>query len=136
MITIYLSAFALPDQYIPVCGAYGAKEAPGSPNAVYEFYCDHYDRNARLWLAGNDRFDPFYTHVLQRQRGSLRSESHVTFTGKVSRAELYAYYRAADVFVCASEHEGFCITVAEAMAFQLPVLAYAAGAVPEILDGA
>jgi glycosyltransferase involved in cell wall biosynthesis len=35
-----------------------------------------------------------------------------------------------------SEHEGFCIPVLEAMAHRVPVLAFAAAAVPETMDGA
>ena len=35
-----------------------------------------------------------------------------------------------------SEHEGFCVPLVEAMAADVPVLAYAAGAVPETLGGA
>src|ERR1035437_7375417 len=35
-----------------------------------------------------------------------------------------------------SEHEGFCIPLMESMAHNLPILAYAAGAVRETLDGA
>ena len=35
-----------------------------------------------------------------------------------------------------SEHEGFCAPLVEAMATDVPVLAYAAAAVPETLGGA
>jgi glycosyltransferase involved in cell wall biosynthesis len=58
------------------------------------------------------------------------------FTGPVPDAELAAYYRHAAVYVSLSEHEGFCVPLVEAMAADVPVLAYAAGAVPDTLDGA
>ena len=48
----------------------------------------------------------------------------VSVTGSVSAAELEAYYRAADVFVCASDHEGFCVPIVEAMGHGVPVVAY------------
>jgi glycosyltransferase involved in cell wall biosynthesis len=38
--------------------------------------------------------------------------------------------------VTLSEHEGFCVPLVEAMAADVPILAYAAGAVPETLGGA
>jgi glycosyltransferase involved in cell wall biosynthesis len=50
--------------------------------------------------------------------------------------DLAAFYRWADVYVSLSEHEGFCVPLVEAMAADVPVLAYAAGAVPETLGGA
>jgi glycosyltransferase involved in cell wall biosynthesis len=58
------------------------------------------------------------------------------FTGPVPDAELAAYYRHAHAYVSLSEHEGFCVPIVEAMSMDVPVLAYAAGAVPETLDGA
>ncbi len=62
--------------------------------------------------------------------------SHVHFAGHVSDAELVAYYDVADLFLCASEHEGFCVPIVEAFAKEIPVLAYAATAVPATMDGA
>ena len=56
--------------------------------------------------------------------------------GSVAPEELEAYYRAADVFVCASDHEGFCVPIVEAMAHDLPVVAYGAAAVPETVQDA
>ncbi len=58
------------------------------------------------------------------------------FTGPVPDEDLAAYYRWADAYVSLSEHEGFCVPLVEAMATDVPVLAYAAGAVPETLGGA
>ena len=62
--------------------------------------------------------------------------SHVHFTGQVSNEELIAYYELADLFLCASEHEGFCVPLVEAFHKGVPVLAYAATAVPATMDGA
>ncbi len=58
------------------------------------------------------------------------------FTGPVPDRELAAYYRHAHAYVSLSEHEGFCVPLVEAMAMDVPVLAYSAAAVPETLDGA
>lgn len=58
------------------------------------------------------------------------------FTGPVPDADLAAYYRAARVYVSMSEHEGFCVPLVEAMAADLPVLAYSCTAVPDTLGGA
>ena len=58
------------------------------------------------------------------------------FTGPVPDADLAAFYRWADAYVSLSEHEGFCVPLVEAMAMDVPVLAYAAAAVPETLGGA
>lgn len=43
--------------------------------------------------------------------------------------------RLADVYVCLSEHEGFCVPLLEAMSFDVPILAYASTAVPATLGG-
>jgi len=58
------------------------------------------------------------------------------FTGPVPDADLAVYYRRAAAYISLSEHEGFCVPLVEAMATDVPVLAYAAAAVPETLDGA
>ena len=58
------------------------------------------------------------------------------FTGPVPDVELAAYYRNAHAYVSLSEHEGFGVPLIEAMAMDVPVLAYGAAAVPETLGGA
>ena len=55
--------------------------------------------------------------------------------GQVTNEELTALYDVADLFLCASEHEGFCVPLVEAFYKRVPVLAYAATAVPATMDG-
>ncbi len=100
---------------------------------AFEYYYRYINRFACLWLVGNDSGDPSYRSDLEKLRISLSSRDNIHFTGKVSDDDLYAYYRLADAFVSASEHEGFGVPLVEAMAFDVPVIAYAAASIPETL---
>ena len=60
----------------------------------------------------------------------------VLFTGPISSEARDAWYRRADVYLSMSVHEGFCAPLIEALAHGVPVVARAAGAVPETLGGA
>ena len=55
------------------------------------------------------------------------------FTGSVPQDELKAYFSLADLFLCMSEHEGFCVPLLEAMYLDVPILSYASSAIPETL---
>ena len=61
----------------------------------------------------------------------VAADDRVHFLGSVSDDELAIEYRDADVFACASRHEGYCVPIIEALHAGLPVVARAAGAVPE-----
>jgi glycosyltransferase involved in cell wall biosynthesis len=90
--------------------------------------------HSRLLLVGDTRgFERYF----DRLRGLVHElgVQEVVFAGHVDDDELYAYYRLADVFLCLSEHEGFCVPLQEAMHFHLPVIAYDAGAVRDTLHG-
>ena len=100
---------------------------------VFDYYHRHINRHAHLWLVGNENSDPAYRAELERLRGSLASCHRIHFCGKVRDEETYAYYRAADIFVSASEHEGFGMPLVEAMVLDVPVIALAAAAVPETM---
>jgi glycosyltransferase involved in cell wall biosynthesis len=60
----------------------------------------------------------------------------VHFETGLSAAQLWGRYQAADVFLCLSEHEGFCIPLLEAFHFGVPVIARDAGAVGEVVGEA
>lgn len=94
-----------------------------------------FDPEARLHLVGTGLGED-YPRALRRYAERLGVGDAVDIPGLVSAGELAAFYRVADVFVCASEHEGFCVPVVEAMHLGVPVVARAAAAVPETLGGA
>ena len=52
----------------------------------------------------------------------------------VSFEDLISYYKISDVFLCMSEHEGFCVPLVESMFFNIPIIAYNSTAVPYTLD--
>ncbi len=54
----------------------------------------------------------------------------------VSDEDLRAYYRAADLFITCSLHEGFCVPLLESMYFNLPMLARESSAIPYTMRGA
>jgi len=60
----------------------------------------------------------------------------VWMTGTIPDSVLSAYYRGADAFVTATEHEGFCVPLIEAMTCGLPVIARRFAAVPDTLGDA
>ena len=94
-----------------------------------------YDPQARLHLVGGPGSHA-YVNTLERYVAALGLGGAVHLTGSVTQEALLAHYRAADVFVCLSEHEGFCVPIVEAMRLGVPVVAFAAAAVPETVAGA
>ena len=94
------------------------------------FFKQVYDPAARLHLVGTSMGDD-YPRALERFARRIGLGDAVRLTGSVSREALAAYYATSDVFVSASEHEGFCVPIIEAMQFGLPVVAFRAGAVPD-----
>lgn len=89
-----------------------------------------HDPDAELWLVGRDAA-PAYTAAVGDLVAELELGDAVHLVGGVDDDRLAREYAQADVFVCLSDHEGFCIPVLEAMANQLPVVAYASSALPE-----
>jgi len=101
---------------------------------VYKRYVDAY---YRFIFVG--RFDvvPRYYSMIRALMAEYRLlDDRFVFTGPVPDEELAVYYRRAAVYISMSEHEGFCVPLVEAMAADVPVLAYAAAAVPDTLGGA
>src|SRR6185312_12202829 len=89
-----------------------------------------YDPLARLRLVGRPSTDA-YLQALTGFVVELGLGQAVTIDTDTSDPQLAAYYEAADVYLCLSEHEGFNIPVLEAMRHRVPVIAYGSCAVPE-----
>ena len=100
----------------------------------YKRYVDAY---YRFIFVGRYDVVPRYYATVRALMSELRLlNDRFIFTGPVSDEELAVYYQHAAVYISLSEHEGFCVPLVEAMAADLPVLAYAAAAVPDTLGGA
>lgn len=97
--------------------------------AAFAVYRKLADPDAHLTLVGSASA-PRYETALRRMVRDLELDGSVELAAGVPGPELRAYYAAADVFVCQSEHEGFCVPILEAMVAGLPVVAHAATAVP------
>ena len=102
---------------------------------AFAAYRRFHNADARLHLVGGGR-EEAYAHTLRRFIHAVGLDDAVTLAGGVSSSELAAYYRAADVFVVCSEHEGFCVPLLEAMHHRVPIVAFAAAAIPETLGEA
>lgn len=98
-------------------------------------YRQAYDPHARLTLVGGVG-SARYVEALGDFIDDLALDSAVDLTGSVSPGGLGAHFRIADVYVSASEHEGFGVPLLEAMAHDIPVVAYASTAIPETVGDA
>jgi glycosyltransferase involved in cell wall biosynthesis len=101
----------------------------------FHAYHTRFNPRSRLLVIGTHVGFERYLVALH-QLAAMLGVTHVHFAGHVSDEELVAYYEIADLFLCASEHEGFCVPIVEAFYKQVPVVAYAASAVPATMDGA
>jgi glycosyltransferase involved in cell wall biosynthesis len=101
---------------------------------MYKRYVDSYYRF--IFVGRHDALPRYYAQVRALVVQYRMLPDRFWFTGPVPDEDLAAFYRWADVYVSLSEHEGFCVPLVEAMAADVPVLAYDAGAVRETLGGA
>ncbi len=101
---------------------------------TFAAYHKQFNPKSRLFLVGATHI-PEYEKALLELKEELALD-HLYLTGNVSWNELRAYYRIASIFLCLSEHEGFCVPLLESLYYGIPIVAYEAGAVPETLGGA
>ncbi len=101
---------------------------------AFALYRRHRAPDARLVLVG-DPLTTRYGELLGKLADAL-APGAVSIESGLSAGALGDRYRAADVFLCLSEHEGFCIPVLEAFHFGVPVIARPAGAIPEVAGDA
>lgn len=93
-------------------------------------YRRRFSPDAQLYVVGKfeDRFSRFLAELqAEAGRNDLNGAPH--FTGAVSASRLKAIYANASLFLCTSEHEGFCVPLVEAMYYGVPIVAFDSGAV-------
>ena len=89
---------------------------------IFHAYRTRFNPRSRLLLVGSHGGFEKYLTMLHQLVATLGTPD-VHFSGHVSNEELAAYYDVADLFLCASEHEGFCVPLVEAFHMRVPVVA-------------
>jgi glycosyltransferase involved in cell wall biosynthesis len=103
---------------------------------VFYYYHHYLNPKSNLILLHHLSFDVHYENQLKELASSLRLSGSVIFVATDSVKDLVTYYHAADLFLCMSEHEGFCVPLVESMYHHIPIIAYDSTAVPYTLSGA
>ncbi len=110
-----------------------------SPNKKQEdlikvfYYYKKINPKSRLFIVGSYQNTEKYLNKLQELVNRLNLKD-VIFTGHTSFDETIAYYQISDIFLCMSEHEGFCVPLLESMYFNIPIIAYNSSAIPYTLE--
>jgi len=107
-----------PDLVVRAFALYRRERAPG----------------ARLVLVGEPVTPGFGAEV--RALAARLAPGAIEHAEHLADAELASRWRAASAFLTLSEHEGFCLPLLEAFHAGVPVVARAAGAVPEVAGDA
>jgi glycosyltransferase involved in cell wall biosynthesis len=101
---------------------------------IMDAYLKRFPTDAVLEIVGES--DPHlfnYRDETVALADSLGISQRILWRGRLSDEELKHAYLNADIYLCASEHEGFCVPIVEAQSIGLPVVAARAGAVEETL---
>ena len=95
---------------------------------IFAYYHKFINPESRLFLIGSP-FIQDYDAALKEYISYLGIDDSVVMPGHSTFSEILAYYRCADLFLCMSEHEGFCVPLVEAMMFDVPIIAYDSSAI-------
>ena len=95
---------------------------------IFAYYHKFINSESRLFLIGSP-FIQDYDAALKEYISYLGIDDSVVMPGHSTFSEVLAYYRCADLFLCMSEHEGFCVPLVEAMVFDVPIMAYDSSAI-------
>ncbi len=101
---------------------------------TFEYFRGVVEPRARLILVGkcHDQLQS-YMQDIQDNIVDFGLENSVSVLNCASSEELRAVYLASHIFLCLSEHEGFCVPLIEAMLHNIPIVAVNRAAIPETL---
>lgn len=102
---------------------------------IFAIYKHNINPNAELFIVGSLGLTA-YVAALKSLIDDLSLARSAHLVGLVSDSQLEAHYRQADLYVTASQHEGFCVPLLESMVYGVPILARHSSAIPETLGNA
>jgi hypothetical protein len=93
-------------------------------------------RSVRLDIVGRKDGHSPYVRGLEQSIERMGAGGRIRLVGEVGVEELRARFESAGALLVVSEHEGFCVPIAEAHGLGVPVVAHDAAAIAETLgDG-
>jgi glycosyltransferase involved in cell wall biosynthesis len=101
---------------------------------IFHLFQRFFHPDSRLFLVGEYRGFERYLAALQDQIRRLKVKN-VLFSGHIPQEELVSFFKMSRIYLHMSDHEGFCAPILESFHLGIPVLAFAAGAVPETMNG-
>lgn len=94
----------------------------------------NFSPNATMHLIGSSA-SQWYMESLTEYVDKAGESKYIVFHGAVDDSHLASFYKAADLYLCTSAHEGFCVPLLEAMFSGVPIVASRSGAIEETLSG-
>ena len=91
------------------------------------------DRPWHLTIIGSLDHHPPTVAQLREALASAGLSRRVSLAGEADAATISTYYQRSDLFVLATEYEGYGMVVAEALAHGLPVISTSVGAIPDLV---
>lgn len=102
---------------------------------TFYIYHKYFNPTSRLILVGKE-VDPAYKMFIDTLIEKADMKESVFLEHQIHLQELAAIYTCGNLFLCESEHEGFCVPLLEAMHFNKIILAYNSSAIPDTLGDA
>ncbi len=102
---------------------------------AFELFCDNYNPDAQLTIVGSCD-TPLYGKAIDELIIDRNLSEKISIANNAPLEKLEEIYSKAGVFVMASEHEGFCVPIIEAMASSVPVVAVNKAAIGETSSSA
>ena len=130
--TVLIGAYRDPRPNILFVGGLRPNKGHSKAVEIFARYRVLSGRDPRLFFVGN--FDPALAGYIEQIKAQIKQHDldvDVHFAHSVSPSQMRTYYTLASVFLCVSEHEGFCVPLVEAMHFRAPIVAWDSTAVGE-----
>ena len=125
-------------KYILHVGTLEKRKNIGTLIDAFKWLINSGDQETQLVLVGQNSNKVFNNDLslIEKINNDERLKSRIHLTGYVDNAELFEFYKNANIYVLPSINEGFGLPILEAFQFKIPVLIANASCLPEIAGNA